>query len=115
MRAEREELRDRVREVLAGCLAHQRRDGLFHDILDGPSTFVETNLAQMLAWTIFRGTAAGWLVAALRARAEAMREAALARVDAAGLVHGVCGSPTFDRPGTAAEGQAFFLMMEAAR
>jgi unsaturated rhamnogalacturonyl hydrolase len=113
--AEREELRGLVREVLAGCLAHQRPDGLFHDVVDDPSSFVETNLAQMLAWTIFRGTAAGWLDAALRPRAEAMRAAAVARVDAEGLVQGVCGSPAFDRPGTAAEGQAFFLMMEAAR
>ena len=115
MGAERDELRGLVRKVLAGCLAHQRPDGLFHDVVDDPSTFVEVNLAQMLAWTIFRGTAAGWLDGALRPRAEAMRAAAVALVDAAGLVQGVCGSPTFDRPGTAAEGQAFFLLMEAAR
>jgi hypothetical protein len=31
-----------------------------------------------------------------------------------GLVRGVCGSPEFDHPGTATEGQAFFLLMEAA-
>lgn len=115
MRDEREELAGYVRELLAGCLAHQRPDGLFHDVLDDPATFVETNLAQMLAWTIHRGVAGGWLDPALRARAEAMRGAVLTRVDASGLVQGVCGSPSFDRPGTAAEGQAFFLMMEAAR
>jgi len=27
----------------------------------------------------------------------------------------VCGAPNFDRSGTATEGQAFFLLMEAAR
>ncbi len=112
---EREELAGYVRELVAGCLAHQRADGLFHDVVDDPSTFVETNLAQMLAWAIYRGVAGGWLDPALRARAEAMRAAVLGKVDASGLVQGVCGSPTFDRPGTAAEGQAFFLMMEAAR
>jgi len=115
MRAEREELEERVRELLAGCLAHQRAEGLFHDVVDDPATFVETNLAQMLAWTICRGVDGGWLDPALRARAEAMRAAAVGKVDGSGLVQGVCGSPTFDRPGTAAEGQAFFLMMEAAR
>ena len=36
------------------------------------------------------------------------------KVDAHGLVQGVCGAPRFDRPGTAPEGQAFFLLMEAA-
>jgi unsaturated rhamnogalacturonyl hydrolase len=115
MAAEREELAGWARELLSGCLAHQRPDGLFHDVVDDPETFVEVNLAQMLAWTIYRGVAAGWLAPALLPRAEAMRAAALARVDAEGLVQGVCGSPGFDRPGTAAEGQAFFLMMEAAR
>jgi hypothetical protein len=43
-----------------------------------------------------------------------MRKAAHAKVDAFGLVQGVCGAPNFDRSGTATEGQAFFLLMEAA-
>ena len=36
--AERDELRGLVREVLAGRLAHQRPDRLFHDVVDDPST-----------------------------------------------------------------------------
>lgn len=115
MQSEREELAGWVRELLEACLAHQRPDGRFHDVVDDPSSFVETNLAQMLAWTVYRGVAAGWLDAALLPRAEGMRAAAVAQVDRSGYVQGVCGSPAFDRPGTAAEGQAFFLMMEAAR
>jgi hypothetical protein len=35
-------------------------------------------------------------------------------VDADGFVQGVCGAPGFNKPGISAEGQAFFLMMEAA-
>ena len=46
--------------------------------------------------------------------ADRMREAAYQKVDEYGLVQDVCGSPHFDRPGTATEGQAFFLLMEAA-
>ncbi len=115
MAAEREELAGWVRELLDACLAHQRADGLFHDVVDDPESFVETNLAQMLAWTIYRGVAAGFLERGLLARAEGLRRAVLPRVDASGYVRDVCGSPFFDRPGTAAEGQAFFLMMEAAR
>jgi rhamnogalacturonyl hydrolase YesR len=114
-RAEREELAARVREVGAGCLAHQRDDGLFHDVLDDPGTFVEANLAQMLAWTIYRAVEGGELAAALLPAAERMRTAARARVDGAGFVQGVCGAPFFDRPGVAAEGQAFSLLMESAR
>lgn len=115
MTVARRDLEARIREHLYGCLVHQRPDGLFHDVVDDPTTFVEVNLAQLLAWTIYRGVAAGWLDRALLDRAEAMRGAAVARVDDLGLVQGVCGSPSFDRPGTAAEGQALFLMMEAAR
>jgi rhamnogalacturonyl hydrolase YesR len=112
---DRDRLAGYVREVVDGCLAHQRPDGLFHDVIDDPSTFVETNLTQMLGYTIYRGTREGWLEARYRDVAERLRAAALAHVDAEGFVRGVCGSPTFDRPGTATEGQAFCLLMEAAR
>jgi hypothetical protein len=83
-------------------------------VVDDSSTFCETNLAQMLAYTIYRGTQAGWLDVAYLAHADRMRSAAHAKVDAFGLVQGVCGAPHFDRSGTAPEGQAFFLLMEAA-
>jgi hypothetical protein len=43
-----------------------------------------------------------------------MRAAARAKVDQFGFVQGVCGAPDFDHAGVAAEGQAFFLMMEVA-
>jgi rhamnogalacturonyl hydrolase YesR len=115
MAAERERLAGHVRETIDGCLVHRRSDGLFHDVLDDPSTFVETNLAQMLAYSIYRGTREGWLAPRYLEAAESLRAAALARVDAEGYVRGVCGSSTFDRPGTATEGQAFCLLMEAAR
>ncbi|MCU0521941.1 MAG: glycoside hydrolase family 88 protein [Anaerolineae bacterium] len=114
MREERAMLAGFVRELLDGCLSHQRADGLFHDILDDPGTFVETNTAQMLAYTIYRGVAGGWLDHGYLAHADRMRGAAHGKVDAYGLVQGVCGAPHFNRSGTATEGQAFFLLMEAA-
>jgi unsaturated rhamnogalacturonyl hydrolase len=115
MKAEGDRLKTYVREVLDGCLAHIRPDALFHDVVDKTDTFVETNLAQMLSYTIYRGVAAGWLDRSYLAQADRMRQAAHSKVDAYGMVHGVCGSPLFDRSGTACEGQAFFLLMEAAR
>jgi rhamnogalacturonyl hydrolase YesR len=114
MSVERSRLAGYVREVVDGCLAHQRADGLFHDIVDDPSTFVETNLAQMLAYTLYRGVTGGWLDSAYLADADRMRRAAHSKVDPFGLVQGVCGAPHFDHPGTAPEGQAFFLLVEAA-
>lgn len=103
-----------IRELLDACLKYQRPDGLFHDILDDPSSFVETNTAQMLAYTIFRGVKAGWLDSSYLKYAMKMRRAAYNKVDKYGLVQGVCGAPNFNKAGTATEGQAFFLLMEAA-
>jgi rhamnogalacturonyl hydrolase YesR len=101
-------------EIVDGCLKHQRADGLFHDVIDQPATFVETNLAQMLAYAVYEGAAAGWLPTSYRERADTMRAAARAKMDEFGFVQGVCGAPNFDRSGTSTEGQAFCIMMEAA-
>ena len=114
MKQEKERLIRYVKEGVEGCLPYMREDGLFHDVLDDPTTFVETNLSQMLSYVLYRGMAGGWLDAGYAERADRMRHAAQGKVDRYGLVQGVCASPHFDRPGTAAEGQAFFLLMEAA-
>ncbi len=114
LRADRKRLVGYVREVLDGCLRHRRPDGLFHDVVDDPKSFVETNLSQMLAYTIFRGVKGGWLAKSYLEQAKVMREAARRKVDDRGFVRDVCGSPTFEKPGTATEGQAFFILMEAA-
>jgi unsaturated rhamnogalacturonyl hydrolase len=63
---------------------------------------------------IFRGVKSGWLPKTYLKEAEIMRRAARGKVDDLGYVRDVCGSPTFEAPGTATEGQAFFILMEAA-
>ena len=105
----------RVKTLLDAALPHQMADGSFHDVLDDPSTFREVNFSQMLAYTVYRGVADGWLDASYLPAAELARSAALSEVDAFGLVRNVCGMPFFDRPGVAPEGQAFHILMEAAR
>jgi rhamnogalacturonyl hydrolase YesR len=103
-----------VKEIVDGCLSYQRADGLFHNVVDQPGTFVETNLAQMLAFGVYEGISGGWLPRSYLACADRLRSAAREKMDAFGYVQGVCGAPSFDRPGTATEGQAFCIMMEAA-
>lgn len=110
----REELAQKAQALLDSLLPYLRPDGLFHDVVDDPATFVETNLPQMAAYTIYRGVREGWLAPAYAGYADRMRNAVLAKVDSYGLVQDVCGAPTFDKPGVAPEGQAFFLLMEAA-
>jgi len=101
-------------ENIDGCLVYLREDGLFHNVIDDTSTFIETNLSQMLAYSIYRGIKSGWLGSSYLPFAHKMREAAFSKVDALGFVQDVCGAPFFDSPGRATEGQAFFLLMEAA-
>jgi hypothetical protein len=113
-RQDREHLATFATDIIEGCLKHQRPDGLFHNVVDQPSTFVETNLAQMLAYVIYDGIAQGWLAASYREFADTMRAGARAKMDSFGFVQGVCSAPDFDRPGVSTEGQAFCIMMEAA-
>lgn len=114
MQYEKDLIAEFVREVLEACLACQRDDFLFHDILDDPKSFIETNAAQMFAYSIYRGVSQGWLNSEFLPAADNMRSAVYSKVDVFGLVQGVCGAPHFNKPGTATEGQAFFLLMEAA-
>src|SRR5271166_3620750 len=111
---DRQRLAAFVKEIVDGCLAYQRPDGLFHDIVDRPNTFVEANLAQMLAFAMYTGILGGWLSSAYRDAADRMRDGALAKMDSFGYVQSVCGAPNFESPGTSTEAQAFAIMMEAA-
>ena len=113
--AQKAVLEQRVRLLLTSALRYQRADGMFHDVLDDPSSFVEINCGQMFAYTIYRGVCEGWLDRSLLNAADRIRQAAHACVDDYGLVRRVCGMPHFDRPFVAPEGQAFFILMEAAK
>ena len=116
--AERAEDKQRMvaflKKRVDGCLAYQRPDGLFYDVLDKPATFVETNLAQVLAYAIYRAVPAGGLSANYIPAADRMRQAVRSKMDEQGYVQGVCGAPGFDHARVAAEGQAFFILMAAA-
>lgn len=114
MKSEKEMLIHFIKETMEGCLNHLRSDYLFHNVIDDKKTFIETNLSQMVAYTIFRGVKEKWLDTSYLAYAHNMREAVHKKVDNFGYVQDVCGAPTFDSPGRATEGQAFFLLMEAA-
>lgn len=110
----RERLAAHAHAVFDACLRHRRPDGLFHDTLDDPTTFVETNIAQMLAYTALTGVADGWLPAEYADTGRDLLAAATRQVDRLGRVTGACGSPSFDSPGVSAEAQAFHLLAVAA-
>ncbi len=114
MTRERDRLITYLIDLLDGCIFYMRDDGLFHNIIDNPESFVETNLSQQLAYSIYKSIKGGWLDPDYQEQADKMRLAALTKVDELGLVQGVCGSPEYDHPGTATEGQAFHILMETA-
>ncbi len=114
MSSEKDKLITYVKDTIDGCLKHIRDDGLFHNVVDDRNTFIETNLSQMLAYSIFSGTKDDWLEKGYLEYAYKMRDAVYNKVDKYGYIQDVCGAPHFDRPGRAVEGQAFFLLMESA-
>lgn len=108
-------LTKRIRTLLDAALPLQRTDGLFYDVLDDPNSFPEINSGQMFAYSIYQGVKGGWLPDSYLDSAEHIYQTAQKQIDDYGLVHNVCGMPTFDKPGTAPEGQAFYILMDAAR
>jgi unsaturated rhamnogalacturonyl hydrolase len=114
MTSEKQKLTGYLQDLIDGCLTYLRDDGLFHNVVDNPESFIETNLSQMLAYSIYRGIKGGWIDGSYKEKADKMRAAAHLKVDELGLVQGVCGAPEFDHPGVAAEGQVFFILMETA-
>lgn len=106
---------DEARDLLSACAEHERPDGRFHNVLTDDATFVDGTAGLMLAYAAFTGVADGWLDTAWTDRAARWLDAALDRVDRAGLVQEVCGSPHFDKQGTSVEAQAFALMALSAQ
>lgn len=97
----RDEILGYVKEAIDGVLVHERPDHLFHDVLDDSSSFVETNVGQQIAYSIFRLAHRGSLDSQYLERAKEIRRAVHTKVDQYGLVQGVCGSPRFISSGTA--------------
>ncbi|MGQ8336959.1 glycoside hydrolase family 88 protein [Sunxiuqinia sp. A32] len=114
MEMEKQKLISYHKELLDACISYMRNDGLFHDFIDEPESFVETNLGQMLAYSIYKGIKGGWLDHSYKKAADKMRKAAISKVDNNGIVTDACGAPWFNSPGRSTEAQAFFLLMEAA-
>jgi rhamnogalacturonyl hydrolase YesR len=115
MEKERQKLILRLKTLLSASFAYQREDGMFYNVLNDPDSFPEVNAGQMFSYALYRGMAAGYMEEGSLEKAERAREAALRQIDDFGLVRNVCGAPDFDHPGVSPEGQAFFILMEAAR
>lgn len=102
------------RALVDAMIPYQAENGLFHDVLDDEKTFYESETAEMFAYSIYNMVSWRKVDDRYLEYADRARRAVTARVDADGVVKGCSGSPTFEREGTSVEGQAHFIMMEAA-
>lgn len=108
----KQSLVEKTRLLLGNLMKYCCSEG-FHDIVDDPDSFIEVNLAQMTAYTIYRGILSGWLSAGeWLETAEHLRKISEENLDDYGIIRKVCGTPDFNAPGTAPEAQAFYIMME---
>ncbi len=114
MNEEKEELTEYLKEMIDGCLSYMRDDGLFYNTMDDPDSFVETNLSQMLAYSVFSNIYYGRLDFQYRLKADLMRKAANEKMDEHGLITDVCNLSDRKTPCWSAEGQTFYLLMESA-
>ncbi|CAM4488041.1 glycoside hydrolase family 88/105 protein [Paenibacillus tarimensis] len=86
-------LADFFRELCEGYLPLQDEDGMWHQVLDDPSSYAETSCTSMFVYGIAKGMRLGWLTAEERYRLAVRRgwHGISARaVDDKGNVYGVC-------------------------
>ena len=100
--------------LVEAMLPHQAENGLFHDILDDLQSFYESESTEMFAYSIYKMVLCKMVDERYLCAADRARRAVEARVDASGLLLSCAGSPDFEHEGTSVEGQAHFIMMEAA-
>lgn len=111
---EKGEMRQLFEELLDSMLSYMTPEGKFHDILDNPDTFLETEVCAMTAYSIFRAINERLIEVSYIDKALLIRNGVLDMTDEEGLVQNCAGSPDFLHPGTSVEGQAHVLMMEKA-
>lgn len=113
--AELKRLKELFHKLLNQILSYENRNHGFHDILDNPNTFEESETAAMTAYTIYRGIYEGIVPGDYYERAEKIRQRISTNITSDGLILYASSSPNFDKPGTSVECQAHVIMMETYR
>jgi len=105
---------DKVTMLLDALAPLQTDDGLWHNEVDRPDTFVDSTGACFIAYAILTGVKEGWLSSEYEPMATRTRDGARRRVGPYGFLEQVPGAPFFESPGVSAEAQAAYLLMQAA-
>jgi rhamnogalacturonyl hydrolase YesR len=92
-------LLDFFRSLAAGCLACQDENGMWHQVLDMPSSYIETSCTAMFICAFCRGIRYGWFAAETapyrRSAEKAWQALEQYAIDKDGNVHGVCRGSEF--------------------
>lgn len=113
MQKEKDELMEKAKIVIDSILKHIDDDGVCHDTLDDKESIIGINAVSMVASAIYRAIAAGYF-SDYEKTADKLRTSLHAKIDPYGFLFGVCGVPDNNKTGISANGQSFFLQMEAA-
>ena len=82
------------RRAAQGAVAAQSANGLWHQLLDKPDSYLETSVSAMLTFSIARGVNRGWLSPAYAPVAQTGWQAINTRVRPDGRIEGICVSTT---------------------
>ena len=103
-------------KLLDTMLSHMTAEGCFHDVLDDPDTFCESETAAMIAYTVYKAALEKILpenkIEFYLKKADLIHSSLWEKVDERGIVMNAASSPSFNHPGSSVECQAHFLMME---
>lgn len=113
MKADKDDLMQKAKIVIDSILKFIDDDGVCHDTLDDPDSIIGINAVSMVAGAIYRAMANGYLLE-YKEIADKLRASLHAKIDPYGFLWGVCGVPDNNKAGISANGQSFFLQMEAA-
>ena len=105
-----EELIPLLTETLDGMLKYVIEDGRFRDILDDEESFVDGTSSMMMAATVYRGIAEGYLPEKYLQYADRAFQTVTDTIDDYGIIRQVSGCPDFVTEGTSSEAQAAYIM-----
>jgi rhamnogalacturonyl hydrolase YesR len=77
-------------EQMRSLLPYQAEDGMWHQVLDNPSSYEETSCTAMFVLALARGVRMGWLPATFAQQAKKGWQAVAAHITPDGIVKGIC-------------------------
>ncbi len=113
MKKDKDDLMAKGKIVIDSILKYIDDDGVCHDTLDNPESIIGINAVSMVTTAIYRAVTAGYMSSYIEI-ADKLRSLLHSKIDPYGFLYGVCGVPNNNKTGISANGQSFFLQMEAA-